>query len=308
MQRNKILIVCILVFMVLCFCVVSILSCIGLSRLRSKETKVEKPSKLVYGWRRPIGAKLLKYEGPTPRHVCINLARRRDDFKRTYRSFEQQGINLERFEAVDGSILTPRSYVGFFDESQIKRLEENPKYMGHLGCALSHNMVMSSIKEDEVVVICEDDVIIPSDYKVQLMDRLERLRIHREKTIVNWDILYLGMTCEYKHTDKCHRNDNSPVVESNLARVRHSVGLWCYAINGKRAVNRILSNTLPFKAFIDHAISEQGLANGSVVGFVSIPTIGSHPGTFSIDSFNWTDSQSVANYRSDTNVNALVKN
>lgn len=97
------------------------------------------------------------------------------------------GIRYERFAAIDGSLVSA--------DSQLAPICMNFCTNGMKGCALSHHAVWKKAieKGDKVVMVMEDDAIIPEDINERIADVFARIP-H------DWDILYVG--CRYMCNDK----------------------------------------------------------------------------------------------------------
>jgi GR25 family glycosyltransferase involved in LPS biosynthesis len=102
---------------------------------------------------------------------CINLDRRPDRWERASNHFEDVGIIVERFSAIDGTIIDNQS-----------ELKNNGAY----GCALSHRDIIIKCKLDNVknVLILEDDVVFRQNFQDHVKENFEKL--------TSWDMIYLG--------------------------------------------------------------------------------------------------------------------
>ena len=128
---------------------------------------------------------------------CINLARRRDRWKRF---FDQPAIedlpNLRRFEAVDGKTLDIRN-----DEriplmtkrnilANMRRTHEELDTPGGVGCALSHIGVWEWAVQNQspVTLIFEDDAVLSPDFVSRTNQVLGATPLIGSRTDT-WDLL-----------------------------------------------------------------------------------------------------------------------
>ena len=95
--------------------------------------------------------------------VLINLDRSADRRDRMRQQFASAGLPFARFSAVDGVALTP-AVCSFFcnDAGQLA----SPLRVGEIGCYASHLRIWQDIvasKYPPVVLVCEDDILLPLD-------------------------------------------------------------------------------------------------------------------------------------------------
>jgi GR25 family glycosyltransferase involved in LPS biosynthesis len=120
----------------------------------------------------------------------INL--KRCDEKRKKMEERLKGEEYEMFEAFDGRELNYEKLeqmgAGILKEWQDPFSGRNVTW-GEVGCALSHYSVMEKCVQDneEIAVILEDDVIIPTNFSTHINDCLENLN-----EIDDWEFCYLG--------------------------------------------------------------------------------------------------------------------
>ena len=103
---------------------------------------------------------------------CVNLERRPERWDLCKEAFSQYNINVERYEAVDGT-----------KHDRVGRMSH-----GEVGCLLSHLNILKKCKEDNVsnVLILEDDVEFRPNFDKLFSEYIEE--------VPEWDILYLGAT------------------------------------------------------------------------------------------------------------------
>jgi GR25 family glycosyltransferase involved in LPS biosynthesis len=137
---------------------------------------------------------------------CVNLERRPERWDICKEVFSQYNINVERYEAVDG---TKHDRVGKMSH-------------GEVGCLLSHLNILKKCKEDNVsnVLILEDDVEFCSNF--------DKLFSEYIKEVPEWDILYLGATHAL-----CYPYMNRPPIKvtDHVYKVYNAHATHAYAIN-----------------------------------------------------------------------------
>jgi len=108
-----------------------------------------------------------------PHRICINLARRRDRWVKAQAQFQQQQIEVARWNAVDGATI---------------QIPPDWRYMpGAYGCALSHVEAVREAKAQryESLLIFEDDV----ELHPELHSLFPGFMAQVPK---NWDAIYFG--------------------------------------------------------------------------------------------------------------------
>jgi len=137
---------------------------------------------------------------------CVNLERRPERWDICKEVFSQYNINVERYEAVDG---TKHDRVGKMSH-------------GEVGCLLSHLNILKKCKEDNVsnVLILEDDVEFRPNFDKLFSEYIEE--------VPEWDILYLGATHAL-----CYPYMNRPPIKvtDHVYKVYNAHATHAYAIN-----------------------------------------------------------------------------
>jgi hypothetical protein len=155
-------------------------------------------------------------------HVyCINLARRPDRWADAQAQFEALGLEVERFNAVDGSTLE-----GLPDTVHLAQSAQ--AIPGVVGCSLSHQAVISDAHEKgyDRILIVEDDVVFSDDAPRQFSEAVNQVP-------PDWAMLYLGGNHVRGVTS----------IAPNVARMHGSYTTNCYALS--RQMIEFLANTLP---------------------------------------------------------------
>ena len=163
--------------------------------------------------------------------------------------------------------------------------------LGSLGTCLSHFYIYKTMVEEKIPYMCifEEDAIINDDFRIKL-DKLLK------NTPDDWDIIYLGMSCDYSHDDRCHQNDNINEVKPNLFKIKYAYGTYGYIIN-LSGVKKILPNIYPIWWHVDTLLSNLMVQN-KINAYSYIPNIIFHPGTFKISSNNYTMHMDYDGYES----------
>jgi GR25 family glycosyltransferase involved in LPS biosynthesis len=155
---------------------------------------------------------------------CINLYYRKDRWKTAAMQFAKHGLNVERFNAIDGMEFT-KSY---------------PARPGNCGCNLSHFLIIQAayIMGLPAILIFEDDVVLHADF-VRLMNECIR------QLPYEWDMLMLGGS---------HREAPEP-FRPNLLRVKKAFCTHGYIIR-ESMYAELLQRMLPFDKPQDELLTE----------------------------------------------------
>jgi hypothetical protein len=147
------------------------------------------------------------------RIIVINLPRRTDRLEQFDKEAKRIGFNYEIHPAMDG-----------------KFLGMDPIVAGRL----SHIEVLSKIKPDEMVLICEDDAKFDTEFNTKFDEYMADL--HK-----NWDIFYLGAI----------KNETRP-VNKHWVRQVVSTGTQAYCVNPAK-VDLFIQIAREFDQWIDVA-------------------------------------------------------
>ncbi|XP_062562342.1 glycosyltransferase 25 family member [Armigeres subalbatus] len=122
----------------------------------------------------------------------INLERRPERRKKMFSNFDELGLDVEFFPAVDGRQLNDdklqemgiRFLPGYADP-----YHKRPMTMGEIGCFLSHYYIWEKMVAlgQEVVLILEDDIKFEPYFK-----RRVALVMEDARRIGGWDLIYFG--------------------------------------------------------------------------------------------------------------------
>lgn len=111
----------------------------------------------------------------------INLDRNADRLESASRQLGAQGIDFERFPAVDGSALTDEDLKRVMARFHARMARHNPLTKGELGCALSHAAIWRKMIEGQIPValVLEDDVQLSDKFRRALARVTETMDVGR---------------------------------------------------------------------------------------------------------------------------------
>ena len=113
---------------------------------------------------------------------CININESKDRWHRIKTSAKREGLNIDRFDAINGKIHDLE------DLEEIYKIKINKKLKkGTVGCALSHILALRRIKNEnnDHVLILEDDVKITPGLNKEINSYLKEIDF-------DFDIIFLG--------------------------------------------------------------------------------------------------------------------
>ncbi|XP_058831195.1 glycosyltransferase 25 family member isoform X2 [Topomyia yanbarensis] len=122
----------------------------------------------------------------------INLERRSERRKKMINNFDQLGLEIEYFPAVDGKKLNDddlREIGVKFLPGYADPYHQRPMTMGEIGCFLSHYYIWEKIvelKQNEVLIL-EDDIRFEPYFRRRVYNLLAEAR-----RIGGWDLIYFG--------------------------------------------------------------------------------------------------------------------
>ncbi|XP_055534935.1 glycosyltransferase 25 family member [Wyeomyia smithii] len=150
--------------------------------------------------------------------IMINLERRPERREKMINNFDQLGLEVEYFPAVDGKQLNDERLrdIGIeFLPGYADPYHQRPMTMGEIGCFLSHYYIwkkMIELQQKEVLIL-EDDIRFEPYFKKRLYHLLEEAR-----SIGGWDLIYLGRK-------RLQENDEKWVVGSKTM-VKAGYSYW----------------------------------------------------------------------------------
>ncbi|XP_034471649.1 glycosyltransferase 25 family member [Drosophila innubila] len=177
----------------------------------------------------------------------INLLRRPERREKMERIFNEIGLDVEHFPAVDGKELNAQlvqqmgiSFLPGYEDPYHHR----PMTMGEIGCFLSHYRIWQQIVERQLqqVLILEDDIRFKPYFKSNALRVLEQV----EK--LDYDLIYFGR--------KRLKEENEPWVDGtdNLVHVGYSYWTLAYVITlqgaNKLLAAKPLENLIPVDEFL----------------------------------------------------------
>ena len=133
---------------------------------------------------------------------CVNLKHRTDRWINCLKQFEKYGIEVERFEAVNGNEVAPDGV--------------NKLLPGEVGVIRSNYNIIKDAKEKgyKRIMIFEDDVVLSDDFN-------ERFKMHFLKTPEDWRFLYLGGN---------HVGGLTP-INDKVARIKHTYAIHAIGVH-----------------------------------------------------------------------------
>ena len=133
---------------------------------------------------------------------CVNLKHRTDRWENCLKQFEKYGIEVERFDAVNGNEVTPDGVNGLLP--------------GEVGVIRSNYNIIKDAKEKgyKKIMIFEDDVILSDDFN-------ERFEIHYTSTPEDWRFLYLGGN---------HVGGLTP-INNKVAKIKHTYAIHAIGVH-----------------------------------------------------------------------------
>jgi GR25 family glycosyltransferase involved in LPS biosynthesis len=189
----------------------------------------------------------------------INLNRSKDRLENIKKDCKNANINFIRWNAVDGSKLNLNELISN------KQLDPNNKMMiGAIGCSLSHISLWNySVNQNKNVLVLEDDVIIPKDFK-------NKIKIYLNQLPNKWDMLYLGAS-----------NINGEIYSENLIRPNimdqksstHNTGMYAILIH-KDFLKKLIKFNIPIEDNIDQVIKNKLFNNSDI--FICNPPLIKH--------------------------------
>jgi glycosyl transferase family 25 len=198
---------------------------------------------------------------------CITLERRMDRWKRFQDQSGIDRLNVKRFIGVDGKTLDIRAdkRVSTLTKRNIltksRRSHEELDSAGGVGCALSHIAVWQWLadSDQEMVLVLEDDAVIPPDFVDRANQCIQRSSILRNPK--KWDMWLLGGIWD----------DITKIPgETTAIRVGSYVLFHAYVIT-KRMARKLLQDVYPIHGHIDLWVSVHSYLNDlRIVGCKSL--------------------------------------
>jgi GR25 family glycosyltransferase involved in LPS biosynthesis len=150
---------------------------------------------------------------------CANLDRRGDRWENVKKQFDNHGIRVTRFSAVDGKDITYDQFYPYFCDKpfingkhvyQVGDIENK----GALGCLKTHLGIIkdAKLKGHKRILIFEDDVVLSKDFDNEIR-KIENL---------DWKMLYLGVT-QYDWSNL--------FIGDGLYLSKNSYGTFAYAVD-----------------------------------------------------------------------------
>ncbi|XP_066581684.1 glycosyltransferase 25 family member [Prorops nasuta] len=179
----------------------------------------------------------------------INLMRRPERRERMEFVFQELGLSVETFAAVDGSVLSKKS----LDSMSIKFVPEymdpyhkRPMTMGEIGCFLSHYEIWKKVLHNNYsrIMVLEDDVRFEPYFRQKIEFVLKEI----ETFDIDWDLVYIGRK-------RLVENQEVPVENSrHLVYAAYSYWTLGYLLSASGAKKLIDANPLSKLVPVDEYI------------------------------------------------------
>lgn len=174
----------------------------------------------------------------------INLPDRSQKKQYMIDQMNKHKLDYNIFNAVNGKNLNMNSLTdtNIIDNSKSIKYMNRLLRRGEIGCALSHIFIWNNLLQDndsEYYLIFEDDAILVNNFKNKL------IKILKDISSKEWDILYLNDNCYSHFNAECDGNDFS---ETTLLPSRVGYGLYGYIVNKKfvnKCINTIQNDDIP---------------------------------------------------------------
>ena len=154
----------------------------------------------------------------------INLKKDKDKMDSTKQQLDEQLIQFERFNAIDGSTI--------ISSKQFTPLCEKFCSNGLKGCAMSHRAIWQTMIDNkyDYILVLEDDIILDKDFNT-------KLALLYSEVPNNFDILYLGSLfyCGDNSLYSKVRSLKSKKISDNVLEVDGCAGFHGYIISNKCA-------------------------------------------------------------------------
>ncbi|KAG7174641.1 Glycosyltransferase 25 family member-like [Homarus americanus] len=148
----------------------------------------------------PVSTQLAKYVPPLPKKdkagfdqiYLISLVRRPERRERMKHCFDELGLDVKTFDAVDGKKLND-SYLRQLGVKQMTTYKDpwskRDMTFGEIGCFLSHYFIWEDIVRNgyEKVLLFEDDI----RFEPYFREKVKHMIYHANR-LVDWDLIYLG--------------------------------------------------------------------------------------------------------------------
>jgi GR25 family glycosyltransferase involved in LPS biosynthesis len=232
---------------------------------------------------------------------CICMPSETERRNRVERQFQEQSLDVEFVEGVNGKTLT---------KAEVRaNASEFMQYFGHpgtLGCAMSHIKCWMKAQEEDLdeVMICESDVKICDNFQSKLDNIMTELREQNDSAKdTSYDVLYLG-TVEFNPTKPLGKGwvlyrsfvnmgyRERQQLTNNVWRPDISLATHCYVVT-RVGYTKLLSE---IKGRINGHIDHQMMLLADKVKYLCVyPNLATQVTTQSVSSINDTRFPNVIN-------------
>jgi GR25 family glycosyltransferase involved in LPS biosynthesis len=173
--------------------------------------------------------------------ICINLDKRTDRLKESWKQWSANNLIVERMSAVEGNPMGWRHVTE--RDAGINTIKKS-SWNGAAGCMASHVNIWKRAKAEgwKNVLIIEDDC----DFIQDLQNVFSKLI---KEVPIDWDLLYLGGV----HEEREGRFIPTEISE-NIVKCARMITTTCYAINEScydLAINSVLAEEPWFYTAVD---------------------------------------------------------
>lgn len=186
---------------------------------------------------------------------CINLARRTDRWRDFQTQKGIQGLQIQRWDAIDGETLSIKDdarismRVKRNISKQMRRSWQDIYTNGAVGCYLTHYQIWKwlSSSSEEICIILEDDCVVPDDFNIKIRHLWEESEIIRMN---RFDICILHKGC-----GEIHKNNEVNMLPSDdkVEPLKWFFNTTGYIIT-RSCAKRLLEYALPIQIHVDKYI------------------------------------------------------
>lgn len=225
------------------------------------------------------------------RFIVISMKRSWDRLARFRKRMEKYNLEFETIVGLDSEKFTLDQLEKMVPLAphirQFCLTNDKKRPRGNVACTISHMNAWSAVTG--MTVIMEDDAYLCEDFVQRLQEVIARV----ESLDPLWNVIALGFMCNYKDYPHCVCNDDSPIYDGGVARLKFMSGGYGYLIRDQQTAQHILTANTPMVHFNDILLGHMSRKNElSVWG--CIPNLVLHPGTARVSSF---DSTNIAEFR-----------
>lgn len=168
----------------------------------------------------------------------INLERDTKKMTSVSKEFENQNINFERFNAIDGKLIG--------DDNRFTNICNKYCPVGAKGCALSHRTIWENALKNnyESIAVFEDDILFDKNFS-------NTLQLNYNNIPKDFDVIFLGSSFQCGDTSLYNRfletvlNINNTRINENILKVSGCCGIYAYIIS-KKCMEQFVKEKIEF--------------------------------------------------------------